>query len=643
MRLAGAPLAAALAALGPALAAAAPLDAARPALPPRAVAFLGLRPTETAAFGATALTRLSEAQRLRAVAENVVGLVAGVPVLRHEELRALAGTTYLAELFECEGDVACELGVAAPLRKAGVAVAFTGDVALEPEAILVRLRRLDLAAGRRADELTFAIARDDASRLAAWRGALEPFFQDTGSIRIASNLDDATCTLDGRPCEGGEGGEGGVLRGVPEGEHVLELTREGYRRAVRALTVRRGEEVRVALALEELPVQAQKPPDPNSRVPTFAAPGETTRVAPFGSLRLSMAWDDHNHGDREDPAAPPPGDGVAQGHLLVLPRPAIIGFTIQAPRRESGWQLRGAFSTAWVKDSGPEIDSAFAEVVKEDAGFRVLLGFGPGIVSGLTAGTLTLPEGFGDLSAGFIGVTVSRSFGDVVLEAFGGRHKSQLSAQPEPAAASPGPFGAARVALVHEEWEGRLYGEEFPFTVALSGLLGTERVGLPAEAAALGGVAPVREQSRVWLGSFEAFVPFGTRLSLAGEAWVGQNVHLLEGALWQLPRVDPATGRHTGIRSAGGWAQVCAGVGGDVELRLVGGADRAMSGLAAGIAPDGSPAVRQNRLVALNAVWYLLDHLSLGVQVHAIRTWYADPAQGRPTLLGTVFTSQLRF
>jgi hypothetical protein len=47
--------------------------------------------------------------------------------------------------------------------------------------------------------------------------------------------------------------------------------------------------------------------------------------------------------------------------------------------------------------------------------------------------------------------------------------------------------------------------------------------------------------------------------------------------------------------------------------------------------------------VAVNGVWYLLQHLGLGAQVHAIETRYQDPALGRSTLLGAVFTSQLKF
>ena len=627
--------------LAAALAALAASTSARAAEVPR-IAFLGLRPTEGASLSGTAIAQLPEAQRLRAVAENVSEMLSGSTVLRHEELRAALGPTYLVDLFDCRGDAACQLRVAAPLARRGVSSAVAGDYFAGADGYRMRIRRFDLARGRLADEVTFPLLRADAESLAPWRRALGGLFQDTGALRIVTNVAAPACSLDGRPCQPTPDG---LVASVPEGEHLLELSKEGHRRAHRVVVVKRREELRVALPLEELPIQAQKAPDPNDRAPTFAAPGETTRITPYGLFRLAIGWDDANNGDREDPLAIPRQGGVEEGGLVVLPRPAIAGLSIQAPRSESGWQVRGALATAWVKDTGPEIDAAYAEVVNEGAGFRAMLGQGQGIVSSLTAGTLTLPEGFGDLAAGFVGLTVSQSAGPLVFEGFVGRHKSQFSAESDPAGAAPGPFGAAHVALVSSSRVGRLYGQEYPLTIGVSGVYGQERVGLADEqewAAAAGIAAPLREDVAVWAGSFEAHVPFGKRASLAGEAFLGENVHLLEGALWQGPRVDPASGRHGSLRSAGGWLQLSLNVG-QVELRAVGGLDRAVGGLSAGVAPGDAPVIRENRLAAVNAVWYALEHLALGVQVHGVRTFYEDPALGTPTLVGAAFTSQLQF
>jgi hypothetical protein len=274
-------------------------------------------------------------------------------------------------------------------------------------------------------------------------------------------------------------------------------------------------------------------------------------------------------------------------------------------------------------------------------------------VSGLTAGTLTIPEGFGDLAPGLVGVTVSQSVDHLVFEGFVGKQKAMFSASPETGAATPLPFGAARVAYVRDEVMGRLYGADYPLTASISGIYGQERVGLAAErewAAAVENdspgafpASPRLEDEAVWAGSVELFVPFGKVASFAGEGYYGQGAHRFEGALWQVPRVDPATGRHRALRSAGGWAQIAVAPSASFELRLVGGADRIVEGLAFGLAPGGAPAIRENRLAALNGVWYLLGNLTLGVQLHAVQTVYDDPAQGSPRTLGAAVTSRLTF
>jgi hypothetical protein len=607
----------------------------------RPIAFLGLRPAEDRLLGATAVVQLSEAQRLRQVAESVVEVLTGSPVLGHEALRGALGRAYLVSLFDCSGDTACLLRVAAPLRARGVVVALAGDYAPEGPSLRVRVRKLDLVMEKLADEVTFDLPRGDAGSLAPWRAAIAPLFADTGSLRLVVNQPDAQCSLDGRRCDLGPEG---VMNDVPEGEHLLTVAMEGYQRAERVVAVRRGEQTRVALALEELPVQAQKAPDPAARLPTFEAPGEELKVKPFGSLRIAFLVDDVAAGEREHPSVPA-GSRTGDVGFVVLPRPAILGLTVQAPRQESGWQVRGAVSLGWVKDAGAEIDSAYAELLKEELGFRIMVGWGQSVVSSLTAGTLTLPEGFGDLAFGGVGLTGSKSFGPFLVEAFVGKHKSQFSPSPEPGATSPAPLGALHVALVDRERIGTLYGEDYPLTIGVSGLLGQERVGIGSEqawAAGQGISPPAREQVRVWVASLEAYVPFGKAASLAGEAWVGEDVRLLEGALWQPPRVDPSTGLHRPLRSAGGWAQLAVQAGEALELRLVGGTDEAVGNATWGRPASDADAVRRNRLVALNSVWRF-GPLSFGLQLHAVRTTFATPDRSTATLLGTAFTSQLKF
>jgi hypothetical protein len=608
----------------------------------RRIAFLGLRPSVDAALGQTAIAQLPDAQRLRAVAENVVEILSGATVLRHDDLRVALGRTYLADLFDCRGEAPCQLRVAAPLARQGVVAAVIGDYFADGEKLRIRVRRLDLAAAR-VEDVTFALDRGVAETLAPWQAALRPLFQDTGTLRIVANLPGAACTLDGRACEPWPAD---VLE-VQEGEHVVELSLEGHRRATRVVSVRRGQEQRIAIALEELPVQVLSPPDPSARLPTFVAPTEEAQVRPFGAIRLAILIDDANQGDREDVRVPPRGS-AREASVVFFPRPAVLGASMQAPRSPSGWELRGGLGIGWVRGELPEFDSAFAELVKPESGFKLMLGWGPSIVSGLTAGTLTIPEGFGDLNPGLIGVTVSKSFGPIVAEAFVGKQKSMFNAVEEERAASPRPLGAARVAYVDEGRKGRLYGADYPLTVSVSGIYGEERVGLSAEqawaAANAAFVVPPRvEDLPVWAGSIEIFVPFGRAASVAGEAYVGQSAHRFEGALWQVPRVDPVTGRHEPLRSAGGWAQVSLNAGASFDLRFIAGIDRVFDGLGFGLAPADAPGIHENRLAAVAAVWYLLGHLTLGVQVHAVETVYEDAALGHPRAIGAALTSRLTF
>lgn len=233
-------------------AAAAPA-ARRPPADGASEAFLGLRPTEDASFAATRIAGLPEAQRLRGVAEGVIELLLGARVLGHDDLRVALGRGYLAETFDCRGGAACLLRVAAPLRKLGVRAVTFGDLHAGSSTLRVRARRLDLVSGKVTGAATFTVPRAEAELVPPWRAGLAPVVTRAGSIVVVSNQPDAACTLDGNPCEQSANG---AIEGVAEGEHVVELSKEGYRRASRVVTVRAGAPTRVAFSLEELPAPA---------------------------------------------------------------------------------------------------------------------------------------------------------------------------------------------------------------------------------------------------------------------------------------------------------------------------------------------------------------------------------------------------
>ena len=610
------------------------------------VAVLGIRPTFDGSFLDTRLEGIAEGQRLRNLAESALAAVTGRAVLGHEDLRRLLGKGYLVDLFACRSDPSCLARGAAPLVAAGATLSVVyGDYhERDGGGVVLRLRRIDLVSGRILAEALFELAANDTWELATWRRHLAPLVSDTGSLRVVANVGGWVCRLDGVECLPNADG---VVEDVPEGEHVVELAKEGYSRGARAITVERGKETRVAVALEELPVQLGAAPDPAARVPTFAPGVEKTVVRPFGALRVVMTGDDHNNGEREDQLAMPLDSDDRKPNVVVFTVPAVVGFALQTPRSPAGWRLQGAVSGGWVKQTVFEIDSAYAEVLHDELGLRVVVGLAPSIFSALTPGTLTLPEGFGNLAPSLAGLTVEKKLGVVGVGAFVGKLKSQFVDTFTPGAASPWPFFAARLAYVSDHVKGYLYHADYPLTVSLSGVVGCERMG-PGEAEwvaahAPGAATPVVEDLPVALGGLELFVPLGSVFTVAGEAYYGQGARLFEGAAWQGPRLLLDTGRHRGLVSAGGWLQLVAMPNDVLDLRLIAGLDRVVRGLGAGVATSGALEVEQNRLVALTLGWWAFDELALSVQVHQLATRYRDPAVGTAVLYGVSLGGQLQF
>ena len=167
-----------------------------PAAPAGGLAVLGLRPVEAGPGSATAITRLAEAQRLRAAVEGVAEALGGAPPLRHDDLRGALGRAYLVTLFDCLDDEPCLLAAAAPLRARGVDAALVGEYGRQGDLLTVRLRRLDLRAGRVAAAATFEVPAAQAEALAPWRAGLAPLFDDTGSLALVVNLPGKPSAID---------------------------------------------------------------------------------------------------------------------------------------------------------------------------------------------------------------------------------------------------------------------------------------------------------------------------------------------------------------------------------------------------------------------------------------------------------------
>jgi hypothetical protein len=166
-------IACSLAALAP------PAWAQKPKARAEAVAVAGLRPARRADFEGTLLQQLPQAQKLRALIEEVIVEVTGGPVIAHKGLRVIAGKAYMVEFMKCEGEVACVLRTFKVLRGT-VRLLFVGDYALDKGEYNFRLRLLDLAEGRVLVEVTFSVAEKDVEDRALWREQLGVLFSTAG-------------------------------------------------------------------------------------------------------------------------------------------------------------------------------------------------------------------------------------------------------------------------------------------------------------------------------------------------------------------------------------------------------------------------------------------------------------------------------
>lgn len=602
------------------------------------LALLALRPTDSTMAG-TKLDLLPESQRLRTLAENALEAISGYSVLHHAELRQQLGTGYLVATFECSSEPACVSRVANPLRNLGIDRVLVADWTAEGENTRIRFRLIDISQGRLVDEVTLTAPRAELDSLKPWRAPFERLFDDTGSVELVSNVTDFACTMDGAPCTRDPNG----VTKLREGEHVVELTKEGYKPTVRTLTVRRGGKERVALPLERLPIQLQAAPDPTSRTPTFKEGEPGFQVKPFGVLALTAISDNQNTGDTDDFFALPPMQRNYKWHATILPMPALIGVGAAADNVVPGWKFHGVVAADWFLSFTPRIRQGYLEIIADRVGFKATLGYGKSLLNSLTSGTLTWPLGYGDLVPLLVGVTLTQSIGPFIVEAFGGKPYSSYTLFGTIDSSATLPVGAAHLAYINQRVSGLLYDSPFPLTIGVSGLVGKERDGAGeanAAKALMATATPKVEDLLIWIGSFEFFVPAGTLGSLAGELYVGRGVGFAYGVPFQRVLLDLDTGEHHAMLSYGGWVQLCFRPVRFFEVRAIAGMDRIGGGPYVGVLLNGAPVIQSNELYALNADFYVIKNVMIGIQGHFRISRYDS---GVSQLLGGAFQARVTF
>jgi hypothetical protein len=506
------------------------------------------------------------------------------------------------DLFDCNGVAACIIRRAAALRSKGFTSVLAGEYAVQGETYEVRLRTLSLQDGKLLDQQRFSASRSDLESVDGWSKPFRQIFDDTGTIRLQANVSDYRCLLDGQPCKVNEQG---ILIGVREGEHVVTLEKRGYRPAQSAVTVTRRQEAEVPLSLSRLPAQVQVVADPNARIPVFV-PTEGGSISP-SLMILGLAWME-NVGNGSPSSRPTQGP-QASWRAGVSNTLLVLAARAQLPKL-GNWVLSAVVGNEFA--SGTAV--GYAEANNPDLGLKFVIGIlFPGPVNSLAPGLVHHIFDYGNLFSTWQGLVISKSFGPFLFEAG--------ASKPRGSASFPGFLG--RAAYISPEVKGSLYGVDYPLTVSLSGWWGLEGLGVGEEAqvAALSTTAapPVHEELPFWIGSFEMVIPAGKYFTLAGEAYVGDGTDALNGALQQGARIDLSTGLHHQLRSLGGWLQLAYHPWPRWDFLAFIGQENVVTGLGQGVQLGATlPAIRQNRVVALEAYWAPLPHFTLAAEVYRV-------------------------
>ena len=134
---------------------------------------IGLRPATKKLDGPSEIKRLSEAQRLRRVANDVVRDVAHRPIIDDSGLRTALGVEYLVDFMDCRGQVACVGRVVAKLKKT-TSLGVYGEYTFANKTYQFRFRLMDVGQAKILKEVEFKLEEPDVEDRKLWRRELEP-------------------------------------------------------------------------------------------------------------------------------------------------------------------------------------------------------------------------------------------------------------------------------------------------------------------------------------------------------------------------------------------------------------------------------------------------------------------------------------
>ena len=300
--------------------------------------FVGLRPL-VQATGDGDLTRLPEAQAVRAIAQRALQDVSGQPVVGHDELARILGKAYLVAFFNCAGNLSCMGRAVAPLRRIGSETAVTGDYTVVDGTYHVRLVAFMIVDGKPIKEIAFDLAEDRLKDPTAWRDPSVRILSNA-SVRVRSNVGGTACTIDATPCvfEADQ-----QTLAVMPGEHTIELAKDQYETARSTVHVTTGSTTEVTVALTPIAIANRAGDKPERGKPDPGKPGDTLRP-------------------------PSPTDQASRGHALTAVRTTQVP-TIDGKLDDPAWQkawLETSFTQHFPDENKPPAQRTEVRVLYND-------------------------------------------------------------------------------------------------------------------------------------------------------------------------------------------------------------------------------------------------------------------------------------
>ena len=343
----------------------------------------------------------------------------------------------------------------------------------------------------------------------------------------------------------------------------------------------------------------------------------------FGRAQLIVGIDPQNLGDAPDTSVLPAG--TARQWNASIQGNAALGGKFTYPEPIAGFVAAGQVTTVlYVRRIFTVTNAGFT---LDNAALGLKIGVGRFItptVNVLSPSVFQFSAGWGNLVHETTGAYVAKTYDRWLIQLGAGRPDVDLFVGP--IAATPGsdpplPFVEGRIAYIDPDIVGELPANAVigarpgPLTLSVSGAVGEQRVGVGEMAGA------IVEDLPSWLASAEAIVPLGP-VTVMGEGYVGKGANAYVGAVRQRPYLDLSTGRHTALSSRGGWLQVSYALPDHWTAVAVAGLEHITEGLSSGVAVDGAPGIRVNRLMAMS-LSKTFARLHAGVQVQHQVTKYA--------------------